>query len=161
MSATSRSLGRAAPIVGGLAVALYANGKYSPIRADDAAPPPLPKSVAAARPSALFGAAAPFTPVCWGTNEYLTLSPDPTVKAFKRPTPMPQLGATPVRDLVVHEKYGACIDVKGDVWMWGKGYDPSGDVGRSLRGKVSSHGHYQVNGRNSGHWLLGQESSSA
>ncbi|BEI93259.1 uncharacterized protein CcaverHIS019_0508870 [Cutaneotrichosporon cavernicola] len=132
MSATYRSLGRAAPIVGGLAVAVYA-GKLN-IRNDDALPI-LTKAVAAARPTSLFGAAAPFTPLCWGTNEYLTLSPDPTVKSLKRPTPMAALGATPVHDLVVHEKYGAVIDARGDVWMWGKGYDPSGDIGRSLRGK--------------------------
>lgn len=138
MSATLRSLGRAAPIVGGVAVAIYANGKLNYVR-NDSAPPPLPPAVAKARPTALFGgAAAPFTPVCWGTNEYLTLSPDRTVKVFKRPTPMAQLGATPVRDLAIHEKYGACIDASGDLWMWGVGYDPSGQVGRSLRGKVSS-----------------------
>lgn len=135
MSATYRSLGRAAPIVGGLAVAVYV-GKRNYIRADDSAPPPFPKAVAAARPASLFGAAAPFTPLCWGTNEYLTLSPDPSVKVVKRPTPMAALGATPVHDLAVHEKYGAVIDGKGDVWMWGKGYDPTGEIGRSLRGKV-------------------------
>lgn len=160
MSATYRSLGRAAPIVGGLAVALYANGKLNYVRTDEAAPPPFPKAVAAARPSSLFGAAPPFTPVCWGTNEYLTLSPDPTVKVFKRPTPMAQLGATPVRDLVIQEKYGACIDVQGDVWMWGKGYDPSGEIGRSLRGKVSSVLLFVLIVRNSGHWPQDQASSS-
>ncbi|GMK55481.1 hypothetical protein CspeluHIS016_0205370 [Cutaneotrichosporon spelunceum] len=132
MSATYRSLGRAAPIVGGLAVAVYA-GKLN-IRNDEA-PPPLAKAVAAARPTTLFGTAAPFTPICWGTNEYLTLSPDPTVRSLKRPTPMATLGATPLHDLVVHEKYGAAIDARGDVWMWGKGYDPSGEIDRSLRGK--------------------------
>ncbi|TXT14552.1 uncharacterized protein COLE_00745 [Cutaneotrichosporon oleaginosum] len=133
MSATYRSLGRAAPFVGGLAVAVYAS-KLN-VRNDDSAPPPLPKAVAAARPSTLFGAAAPFTPIAWGTNEYLTLSPDPSVKVIKRPTPMATLGATPLHDLVIHEKYGAAIDARGDVWMWGKGYDPTGEIGRSLRGK--------------------------
>lgn len=135
MSATYRSLGRAAPYVGGLAVAVYVS-KLNYIRTDDSAPPALPKPAVAVRAITLLPAAAAFTPIAWGTNEYLTLSPEPSVKVVKRPTPMSHLGSTPVHDLVIHEKYGAAIDARGDVWMWGKGYDPSGEVGRSLRGKV-------------------------
>jgi alpha-tubulin suppressor-like RCC1 family protein len=55
----------------------------------------------------------------------------------KRPTPLPHLTATPLRDLVLAEKYGAAVDGKGDAWMWGVGYDPSGQLGRSLKGKVN------------------------
>ncbi len=32
---------------------------------------------------------------------------------------MKWLHDTPLRDLALHKKYAACIDVKGDVYMWG------------------------------------------
>lgn len=51
---------------------------------------------------------------------------------------MPQFGATPLRDLVLAEKYGAAVDAKGDCWMWGTGHDETGAMGRSLKGKVST-----------------------
>ncbi|KAK4688431.1 hypothetical protein P7C73_g1683, partial [Tremellales sp. Uapishka_1] len=84
---------------------------------------------------AISAALSPYTPLGWGSNKNLTLNPDSSVATLKRPTPLPQLGSTPLRDLIVHEKYGACLDARGDIWMWGAGYDPSGAVGKSLRGK--------------------------
>lgn len=66
----------------------------------------------------------------------MTLVADATLGQVKRPTPLGFIGATPLRDLVLAEKYGACIDARGDCWMWGIGYDPSGEVGRALKGKV-------------------------
>lgn len=67
----------------------------------------------------------------------MTLFPDPNLPTVRRPTPLPHLGATPLRDLVIAEKYGACVDAKGDLWMWGSGYDPNGSIGKSLKGRVS------------------------
>ena len=80
--------------------------------------------------------AGPYTPLAWGSNRFLTLSSLPNVPAVKKPAPLVHLGSTPLRDLVLAEQYGACVDAKGDCWMWGAGYDPSGEIGRSLMGKV-------------------------
>lgn len=83
------------------------------------------------------GTPSPFTPLGWGSNANLTLvTNERRAGPIKKPTAMTQLGGTPLRDLVVHEKYGAAIDARGDLWMWGTGYDPTGQIGRSLRGKV-------------------------
>lgn len=69
-----------------------------------------------------------------------------------RPTPyIPH--STPLRDLVLAEKYAAAVDAKGDLWLWGNGYwdDAPRNIGsrvqeessgnrakaqKSLRGKV-------------------------
>jgi len=86
---------------------------------------------------ALPSTASPYTPLGWGNNRNLTLSADQQIANVKKPAPLTFIGATPLRDLVVAERYGACIDARGDCWMWGTGYDPSGELGRSLKGKVS------------------------
>jgi hypothetical protein len=83
---------------------------------------------------------SPYVPLGWGSNRYLTLFPDPSIAVVKRPTPLVHLGATPYRDLAIAEKYGACVDANGDCWMWGAGYDPSGEIGQSLRNRVGGHG---------------------
>nr|XP_018264786.1 uncharacterized protein I303_02965 [Kwoniella dejecticola CBS 10117]OBR86944.1 hypothetical protein I303_02965 [Kwoniella dejecticola CBS 10117] len=83
----------------------------------------------------------------WGSNKNLTLFPDGQVTNVKKPLPLSQLGNTPLRDLVLAEEYGACVDARGDLWMWGKGYDPSGEIGKSLKGKLfalSKHGQLYV-----------------
>lgn len=85
---------------------------------------------------ALPSTASPYVPLGWGSNKNLTLVPDTSLGNVKRPIPLGFIGATPLRDLAVAEKYGACIDARGDCWMWGLGYDPSGEVGRALKGKV-------------------------
>lgn len=77
-------------------------------------------------------------PLGWGSNRYLTLSTDNNKAQMKKPTPLTQLGATPLRDLILAERYGAAVDARGDLWMWGAGYDPSGEIGASLKGKVSN-----------------------
>lgn len=64
----------------------------------------------------------------WGSNRNNTLLPPangstPTSNQLKvaRPTPyVPK--ATPLRDLVLAEKYGAAVDGRGDLWFWGNGY---------------------------------------
>lgn len=49
-----------------------------------------------------------------------TTSAQSTLKTA-RPTPyIPK--ATPLRDLVLAEKYAAAVDAKGDLWLWGNGY---------------------------------------
>lgn len=85
---------------------------------------------------ALPSTASPYTPLGWGSNRNRTLVADPQTANLKKPTALTFIGATPLRDLIIAEKYGACIDAKGDCWMWGVGYDPSGQLGRSLKGKV-------------------------
>ncbi|WVQ78819.1 hypothetical protein IAT38_000910 [Cryptococcus sp. DSM 104549] len=77
----------------------------------------------------------PFTPVGWGSNKNLTLLLDGATGAVKRPVSITKLGSTPLRDLVLAETYGACVDANGDSWIWGSGYDASGEIGRALRGK--------------------------
>lgn len=83
---------------------------------------------------------SPYVPLGWGSNRYLTLFPDPSIAVVKRPTPLVHLGSTPYRDLAIAEKYGACVDANGDCWMWGAGYDPSGEIGQSLRNRVGRRG---------------------
>ncbi|WVQ74729.1 hypothetical protein IAR50_004333 [Cryptococcus sp. DSM 104548] len=77
----------------------------------------------------------PFTPVGWGSNKSLVLTPEPAQNLVKKPTPLPHLGSTPLRDLAIAEDYAAAVDANGDCWLWGKGYDESGRIGKGLRGK--------------------------
>lgn len=126
-SLKGRSIPLSAAVI--LSATLYsAHTYYSPILADSE--PPTSK----ARP--LIPNVNPYTPLGWGSNRYLTLSPDSNTPILKKPTPLSQFGSTPLRDLVIAEKYGACVDANGDLWFWGAGYDPSGQTGRSLKGKV-------------------------
>lgn len=135
MPPTLRSMGaRAAPLAlaGGFAYAVYTLN-YKPVRNDEARPKVVvPRTLTA---KSVFGTPPPFAAVAWGANDYLTLSPDNAAKQIRRPTAMTHLGSTPLRDMAIQEKYGAAVDARGDLWMWGVGYDPSGAVGRSLRGK--------------------------
>lgn len=131
---------RSIPLVtaSALSISLYAVHSYmSPLLNDDSEIDKLYTSVKRQRTDlAAAAAASPYTPLGWGSNRFLTLLSDPSASVLKRPTPLTQLGATPLRDLVIMEKYGACVDARGDCWMWGAGYDQSGQVGRSLKGKV-------------------------
>jgi hypothetical protein len=64
----------------------------------------------------------------WGSNRNNTLLPPVTgstspqnILKTARPTPyVPK--ATPLRDLILAEKYGAAVDGRGDLWFWGNGY---------------------------------------
>ena len=130
--------GRSIPLLtaSALSIALYTLHTYSqPLFADDLQPDKLSTSVKKQK-IALAAASSPYTPLGWGSNRYLTLIPDSSSSVLKRPVPLSRLGATPLRDLIIMEKYGACVDARGDCWMWGVGYDQSGQVGRSLKGKV-------------------------
>jgi hypothetical protein len=128
-----------------LSLTLYtAHLHLRPILSDDT----LPDADADAGPSNKLRSAlsastpvSPYVPLGWGSNRYLTLFPDPSIAVVKRPTPLVHLGATPYRDLAIAEKYGACVDANGDCWMWGAGYDPSGEIGQSLRNRVGRHGY--------------------
>ena len=139
-SATHSFRSRSIPFLtaSALSISLYAIHVYSsPLLSDEIQPNRLttPIKKQRLRPAA---ASSPYTPLGWGSNRYLTLVWDPSVSTVKRPAPLSRLGSTPLRDLVLMEKYGACVDARGDCWMWGAGYDQSGQVGRSLKGKVRS-----------------------
>ena len=59
--------------------------------------------------------------------------------AIKGPRVTSYIPSTPLRDLALHEKYGAAVDISGDVWMWGAGHFDDGvseQAAISLRGKV-------------------------
>lgn len=145
MASSLRIGARAAPLAAGAvlgyaAYSLHTNKQLllNPIRLDDSPfPTPTPATLL---PNAIHispsGVPSTITPLGWGTNEFLTLLPNSDKKTVKNPTPLPQLGATALRHLVIQEKYGACIDARGDLWMWGTDYDPSGEVGKSLSGRV-------------------------
>jgi hypothetical protein len=144
-SSSTRTLrSRSLPLLTATALSISCYTIYThskPLLSDDStAPATVPQAILTpAKKSGKFAvdtSLAPFTPLGWGSNRYLTLLPDQTVSNLKKPTPLGQFASTPLRDVVVAEKYGACIDAKGDCWMWGMGYDPSGMVGRSLKGKV-------------------------
>ncbi|OCF31640.1 hypothetical protein I316_06645 [Kwoniella heveanensis BCC8398] len=135
-SSTARRLvSRSVPLLtaSAISVTLYSiHSAYSPILSDSAAGDPLSTSI---KKQKVITASAPFTPFAWGSNRNLTIVPDSTVANVKRPLPLTQIGGTPLRDLVLAENYGACVDARGDCWMWGTAYDPSGEIGKSLRGK--------------------------
>lgn len=143
MASTLRFGARVVPLATGAVLGYSAYTLYThkdllrPIRLDDTPfPTPHPAELMAAVHISPSGVPSTITPLGWGTNEYLTLLPNSDKKTVKNPTPLPQLGATPLRHLVIQEKYGACVDARGDLWMWGTDYDPSGDVGKSLSGRV-------------------------
>lgn len=80
----------------------------------------------------------------WGSNKYSTLLPGEGNNTIKSPRPSPIFQETPLRDLVLHEKYGAIVDGKGDVWCWGAGFEgfdpimasaPDSKVTSSLKGR--------------------------
>ena len=53
------------------------------------------------------------------------------------------LNGVALRDLALHENYGACVDAKGDVYQWGEGYSGANALkdakpAATLRGKVCS-----------------------
>lgn len=124
-----------------LSVSIYAvySTYTNPVRAEElAVDAPSGSSTKAPLRFALPSTSSPYVPLGWGSNRNLTLVADAALGNVKRPTPLGFIGATPLRDLVLAEKYGACIDGRGDCWMWGTGYDPSGNVGRALKGKVRS-----------------------
>ena len=117
---------------GTVSISLYAlHASNSPARNEDATPVDTRRKVIPASPL------SPYVPLGWGSNKYLTLSEEATTGGqVRKPSPLAQLGATPLRDLVLAEKYAAAVDAKGDLWMWGVGYDESGKISRSLKGKV-------------------------
>ncbi len=169
-SSTVHSLGsRSIPLITAsiLSISLYTvHQHFHPLHTDDLGIDKLSTSTKKQR-TALAAASSPYTPLGWGSNRYLTLVPDSTISVLKRPLPLSRLGATPLRDLVLMEKYGACVDAKGDCWLWGVGYDQSGQIGRSLKGKVGNllqagtFRAYELRIRELLSWLQHQESSWA
>lgn len=75
--------------------------------------------------------AGPYAIWVWGSNRNGTLATG-GVANIKSPRPTDVLKETPLRDLVLHEKYAAAVDGAGDVWFWGSGF---GGCTSSLRGK--------------------------
>ncbi|KAK8861634.1 hypothetical protein IAR55_002457 [Kwoniella newhampshirensis] len=119
-----------------LSLTIYSTHTYlsKPLLLEEIAPDSLSTSIKKQK-TALASSAAPFTPYGWGANRNLTLLPDTNIGYVRRPAALTQLGSTPLRDLVLAENYGACVDASGDCWIWGNGYDRSGEVGKTLRGK--------------------------
>jgi hypothetical protein len=141
-SSSARKLSsRTIPLATASALSLSIYAVYTtwqnPLLAEELAPETLAAISKKQSKFALPSNVSPYTPLGWGNNRNLTLSADQQLSNLKRPAPMTFIGATPLRDMVIAERYGACIDAKGDCWMWGTGYDPSGELGRSLKGKVS------------------------
>lgn len=135
-------LHRTLPLItaSGIALTLYAtHTQLHPLKLDSVLP--MTKKV---KPATT--AFPPYTPIGWGSNRNLTLIPlqanqdkehgQETPGLVKRPAPLLHLGGTPLRDLVIAENYAAALDANGDCWLWGKGYDPTGRIGRGLVGKV-------------------------
>lgn len=62
------------------------------------------------------------------------LSPStPEIDALRVPSVVHWLSNVALRDLALHEKHGACVDVRGDVYQWnGRTNEPLA----SLTGKV-------------------------
>ncbi|WWD16449.1 hypothetical protein CI109_100875 [Kwoniella shandongensis] len=136
-SSTVRSISsRSLPILAAsaLSITIYSTYLSKPLLLEEVAPDSLSTSIKKQK-TLLASSAAPFTPYGWGANRNLTLLPDTNIGYVRRPAALSQLGSTPLRDLVLAENYGACVDANGDCWMWGSGYDRSGEVGKTLRGK--------------------------
>ncbi|KAL1748127.1 regulator of chromosome condensation 1/beta-lactamase-inhibitor protein II [Schizophyllum fasciatum] len=75
----------------------------------------------------------------WGSNKSKTLDPE-QAESLKLPLLANWLNGVALRDLALHECYGACVDAKGNVYQWGEGYSGSdaqtdGKPTPTLRGK--------------------------
>lgn len=62
------------------------------------------------------------------------------VEFFQTPSTVTWLKDVALRDLALHEKHGACVDARGDLYQWGSAYrgeriESKGPV-LSLKGKV-------------------------
>ncbi|KAJ7470577.1 regulator of chromosome condensation 1/beta-lactamase-inhibitor protein II [Mycena latifolia] len=80
------------------------------------------------------------TTLVWGSNRAKILSPLlPSSITIKKPFAATWLDNVALRDLALHERHAACVDVRGDVYQWGEGFASSGlDDGcptRTLSGK--------------------------
>ncbi|KLO19443.1 RCC1/BLIP-II protein [Schizopora paradoxa] len=68
------------------------------------------------------------TTLVFGSNREGLLSPEqPFDQTFRTPTSVKWLHDTPLRDLTLHETFAACVDVKGDVYMWGEAAKDGGE----------------------------------
>ncbi|KAL1658119.1 regulator of chromosome condensation 1/beta-lactamase-inhibitor protein II [Schizophyllum commune] len=75
----------------------------------------------------------------WGSNKSKTLDPE-QAESLRLPFLANWLNGVALRDLALHENYGACVDAKGDVYQWGEGYSGAeaqkdGKPAATLRGK--------------------------
>lgn len=66
----------------------------------------------------------------------------PGAETFLTPINVMWLENTALRDMALHERHAACVDVRGDVFQWGDGFFGSNSDSKSpkatLRGKVGS-----------------------
>ncbi|KAL5490451.1 hypothetical protein ACEPAI_5284 [Sanghuangporus weigelae] len=57
--------------------------------------------------------------LAWGSNRDGLISPtQPEVEGFRVPTSVPWLKDVALRDLALLERYGVCIDARGDLYQW-------------------------------------------
>ncbi|KAG9318538.1 regulator of chromosome condensation 1/beta-lactamase-inhibitor protein II [Chiua virens] len=80
-------------------------------------------------------------PVVWGSNKSNLLDPYlPGIETFQTPVNVKWLENVALRDMVLHERHAALVDVRGDVYQWGDGFFGSKSDARApkvtLRGKV-------------------------
>ncbi|KAG2014091.1 hypothetical protein CC2G_010937 [Coprinopsis cinerea AmutBmut pab1-1] len=72
----------------------------------------------------------------WGSNRSKILSPQSTYDdSIRAPAVALWLDGVALRDFQLHERYGACVDARGDVYQWGDGF-----FGDLLAGQSSSTG---------------------
>jgi hypothetical protein len=81
-----------------------------------------------------------FSHMCFGRSK--TLLPNgQSDEPIRVPAVAGWLEGVALRDLALHERHGACVDARGDVYQWGDGFFGQEDPGnrmphRTLRGKV-------------------------
>ncbi|KAI5454757.1 hypothetical protein NCC49_003641 [Naganishia albida] len=90
-------------------------------------PKVLGKTKVGASTADAIAAAGEYDVWVWGSNRNNTLLPPgsgtPIQNMLKTARPTPYIPkATPLRDLVLAEKYAAAVDARGDLWLWGNGY---------------------------------------
>ncbi|TFK42956.1 regulator of chromosome condensation 1/beta-lactamase-inhibitor protein II [Crucibulum laeve] len=76
----------------------------------------------------------------WGSNKHEVLAPDNGREAsIRTPVVSKWLDNVALRDLALHEKHGACVDARGDVYQWGEEFFGGSAIPRvpkrTLRGK--------------------------
>lgn len=77
----------------------------------------------------------------WGSNRSKTLLPNgQSDEPIRAPAVAGWLEGVALRDLALHERHGACVDARGDVYQWGDGFFGQEEPGnrmphRTLRGK--------------------------
>ncbi|KAH8117476.1 RCC1/BLIP-II [Phellopilus nigrolimitatus] len=132
----SEKLGPVALVIGATVLS-YSYAKARPVRNDAIVEPSIEKRDrrTSTRPG-LGLDSEHLSTVAWGSNKDGLISPTtPESDSFRVPSNVPWLKDVALRDLALHERHGACVDARGDLYQWDK--ETQGPI-LSLMGSVQA-----------------------